>query len=82
LYTVFLKIRGLLVVWEYLNLAIPCLCLAVAKPAVAEKLQWTCAELPTEGQMVALVVSVMENPGEFYCYKYNQEGTGILNISQ
>ncbi|XP_070304236.1 tudor domain-containing protein 1 isoform X4 [Salvelinus sp. IW2-2015] len=50
----------------------------VAKPAVAEKLQWTCAELPTEGQMVALVVSVMENPGEFYCYKYNQEDLQVL----
>uniref|UniRef100_A0A8C7DK76 Tudor domain-containing protein 1 n=1 Tax=Oncorhynchus kisutch TaxID=8019 RepID=A0A8C7DK76_ONCKI len=47
-------------------------------PAVAEKLQWTCAELPTEGQMVALVVSVMENPGEFYCYKYNQEDLQVL----
>ncbi|XP_042161897.1 tudor domain-containing protein 1 isoform X4 [Oncorhynchus tshawytscha] len=50
----------------------------VAKPAVGEKLQWTCAELPTEGQMVALVVSVMENPGEFYCYKYNQEDLQVL----
>ncbi|XP_041714209.2 tudor domain-containing protein 1 isoform X2 [Coregonus clupeaformis] len=50
----------------------------VAKPAVAEKLQWTCAELPTEGQTVALVVSVMENPGEFYCYKYNQEDLQVL----
>uniref|UniRef100_A0A4W5NFJ1 Tudor domain containing 1 n=1 Tax=Hucho hucho TaxID=62062 RepID=A0A4W5NFJ1_9TELE len=48
------------------------------QPAVAEKLQWTCAELPTEGQMVALVVSVMENPGEFYCYKYNQEDLQVL----
>uniref|UniRef100_A0A8C8JGD4 Tudor domain-containing protein 1 n=1 Tax=Oncorhynchus tshawytscha TaxID=74940 RepID=A0A8C8JGD4_ONCTS len=47
-------------------------------PAVGEKLQWTCAELPTEGQMVALVVSVMENPGEFYCYKYNQEDLQVL----
>eukprot|EP00063_Salmo_salar_P037704 XP_014012539.1 PREDICTED: tudor domain-containing protein 1 isoform X1 [Salmo salar] len=50
----------------------------VAKPAVAEKLQWTYAELPTEGQMVALVVSMMENPGEFYCYKYNQEDLQVL----
>ncbi|XP_038866198.1 tudor domain-containing protein 1 [Salvelinus namaycush] len=49
-----------------------------AELAVAEKLQWTCAELPTEGQMVALVVSVMENPGEFYCYKYNQEDLQVL----
>uniref|UniRef100_A0A8C7P5W2 Tudor domain-containing protein 1 n=1 Tax=Oncorhynchus mykiss TaxID=8022 RepID=A0A8C7P5W2_ONCMY len=54
----------------------------VAKPAVAEKLQWTCAELPTEGQMVALVVSVMENPGEFYCYKYNQEGTDLQVLAE
>uniref|UniRef100_A0A673XBG8 Tudor domain-containing protein 1 n=1 Tax=Salmo trutta TaxID=8032 RepID=A0A673XBG8_SALTR len=51
---------------------------ALAKPAVAEKLQWTYAELPTEGEMVALVVSVMENPGEFYCYKYNQEDLQVL----
>uniref|UniRef100_A0A673XAS8 Tudor domain-containing protein 1 n=1 Tax=Salmo trutta TaxID=8032 RepID=A0A673XAS8_SALTR len=51
---------------------------SLAKPAVAEKLQWTYAELPTEGEMVALVVSVMENPGEFYCYKYNQEDLQVL----
>ncbi|XP_064807023.1 tudor domain-containing protein 1 [Oncorhynchus masou masou] len=49
-------------------------------PAVAEKLQWTCAELPTEGRMVALVVSVMENPGEFYCYKY--KGTGLQVLAE
>uniref|UniRef100_A0A8C8MHR3 Tudor domain-containing protein n=1 Tax=Oncorhynchus tshawytscha TaxID=74940 RepID=A0A8C8MHR3_ONCTS len=46
------------------------------------QLLWTCAELPTEGQMVALVVSVMENPGEFYCYKYNQEGTDLQVLAE
>uniref|UniRef100_A0AAY4DFF5 Tudor domain-containing protein 1 n=1 Tax=Denticeps clupeoides TaxID=299321 RepID=A0AAY4DFF5_9TELE len=45
-----------------------------ASTPVKQKLQWSCAELPSEGQMVALVVSMIENPGEFYCYHYNSEG--------
>ncbi|KAL0984549.1 hypothetical protein UPYG_G00143090, partial [Umbra pygmaea] len=50
----------------------------VAKPAVAKNLQWTCAELPPEGETVSLVVTVIEHPGEFYCNKYNQKDTQIL----
>lgn len=40
----------------------------------ADKLELSCAELPIDGQKVALVVSVLENPGQFYCYNYNAEG--------
>uniref|UniRef100_A0A3P8ZBS7 Tudor domain containing 1 n=1 Tax=Esox lucius TaxID=8010 RepID=A0A3P8ZBS7_ESOLU len=42
------------------------------------ELLWTCAELPTNGQMMSLVVSVIEHPGEFYCYKCNQEDLQVL----
>uniref|UniRef100_A0AAY4DFC6 Tudor domain-containing protein 1 n=1 Tax=Denticeps clupeoides TaxID=299321 RepID=A0AAY4DFC6_9TELE len=52
----------------------PVLCVLAASTPVKQKLQWSCAELPSEGQMVALVVSMIENPGEFYCYHYNSEG--------
>lgn len=38
------------------------------------KLVWSSAELPTDGQKVVLVVSVLKNPGQFYCYNYNVEG--------
>uniref|UniRef100_A0AAY5F2E6 Tudor domain-containing protein 1 n=1 Tax=Electrophorus electricus TaxID=8005 RepID=A0AAY5F2E6_ELEEL len=37
------------------------------------KLQWSCVELPIDGQKVVLVISVLETPGEFYCYNYNSE---------
>lgn len=39
-----------------------------------DKLKWSCAELPIDGQKVVLVVSVLENPGQFYCYNYSTEG--------
>lgn len=39
-----------------------------------DKLEWSCAELPIDGQKVVLVVSVLDNPGQFYCYSYNAEG--------
>lgn len=39
-----------------------------------EKLEWTCAELPIDGQEVELVISGLQNPGEFYCYDYSSEG--------
>ncbi|XP_066520883.1 tudor domain-containing protein 1 [Hoplias malabaricus] len=45
---------------------------------VVEKLDWSCAELPTGGQEVVLVISVLENPGEFYCYNYSVEDIQIL----
>ncbi|KAK1793994.1 hypothetical protein P4O66_010903, partial [Electrophorus voltai] len=42
------------------------------------KLQWSCVELPIDGQKVVLVISVLETPGEFYCYNYNSEGMQTL----
>ncbi|XP_019902243.2 tudor domain-containing protein 1 isoform X2 [Esox lucius] len=50
----------------------------VVKPSLGTELLWTCAELPTNGQMMSLVVSVIEHPGEFYCYKCNQEDLQVL----
>ncbi|XP_017338221.2 tudor domain-containing protein 1 [Ictalurus punctatus] len=44
----------------------------------ADKLELSCAELPIDGQKVALVVSVLENPGQFYCYNYNAEDLQTL----
>lgn len=38
-----------------------------ASSSVAEHLVWSVAELPTDGQTVALLTSVVENPGRFYC---------------
>ncbi|KAI4872808.1 hypothetical protein NFI96_016135 [Prochilodus magdalenae] len=46
-------------------------------PAV-DKLEWSCAELPIDGQEVVLVVSVLENPGEFYCYNYKAKDMQTL----
>lgn len=39
-----------------------------------DKLEWSHAELPTDGQKVVLVISVLENPGQFYCYNYSADG--------
>ncbi|XP_074476299.1 tudor domain-containing protein 1 isoform X2 [Sebastes fasciatus] len=36
-------------------------------PPACEPLVWSCTELPRDGQTVALLASVVENPGEFYC---------------
>ncbi|KAK5881266.1 hypothetical protein CesoFtcFv8_022086 [Champsocephalus esox] len=36
-------------------------------PPACEPLVWSCAELPSDGQTVALLASVVENPLEFYC---------------
>ncbi|XP_010790420.1 tudor domain-containing protein 1 [Notothenia coriiceps] len=36
-------------------------------PSACEPLVWSCAELPSDGQTVALLASVLENPLEFYC---------------
>ncbi|XP_076855400.1 tudor domain-containing protein 1 [Brachyhypopomus gauderio] len=46
--------------------------------AAVDKLVWSCAELPIDGQKVVLVISVLENPGEFYCYNYNAEDMQTL----
>ncbi|CAJ1081033.1 tudor domain-containing protein 1 isoform X3 [Xyrichtys novacula] len=44
---------------------------AVEEPQVptpaCEPLKWSRAELPCDGQTVALLAGVVENPGEFYC---------------
>ncbi|MCI4384336.1 hypothetical protein PGIGA_G00037500 [Pangasianodon gigas] len=45
---------------------------------LVDKLEWSCAELPTDGQKVVLVVSVLENPGQFYCYNYNTKDMQTL----
>ncbi|KAM4624559.1 tudor domain-containing protein 1 [Polymixia lowei] len=44
----------------------------VSIPA-CEPLVWSCAELPCDGQTVVLLISIVENPGEFHCYIYNPE---------
>ncbi|XP_047672884.1 tudor domain-containing protein 1 isoform X3 [Tachysurus fulvidraco] len=38
-----------------------------------DKLEWSCSELPTDGQKVVLVISVLDNPGQFYCYNYSAD---------
>ncbi|KAJ8365184.1 hypothetical protein SKAU_G00140150 [Synaphobranchus kaupii] len=42
---------------------------STARPPTST-LEWSCAELPSDGQTVELVISVIENPGEFYCHRY------------
>uniref|UniRef100_A0A8B9K8U9 Tudor domain containing 1 n=1 Tax=Astyanax mexicanus TaxID=7994 RepID=A0A8B9K8U9_ASTMX len=49
-----------------------------SKSPAVDKLEWTCAELPIDGHEVVLVISVLENPGEFYCYNYSTEGLQTL----
>lgn len=39
-----------------------------------EPLVWSCTDLSCDGQTVALLVSVVENPGEFYCRIDNPAG--------
>ncbi|XP_051958627.1 tudor domain-containing protein 1-like [Xyrauchen texanus] len=39
-------------------------------PAI-EKMEWTCAELPSNGQKVELVISTLKSLDEFYCYNYS-----------
>ncbi|XP_067100599.1 tudor domain-containing protein 1 isoform X3 [Osmerus mordax] len=50
---------------------------AEATPGV-EALEWSCVELPCEGQKVALLVSVIETPGEFYCNVYSTKEFQVL----
>ncbi|XP_024141314.1 tudor domain-containing protein 1 isoform X1 [Oryzias melastigma] len=38
-----------------------------ASPPVSDPLVWSCAELPSDGQTVALLASVVKSPAEFYC---------------
>lgn len=42
------------------------MCCSVPPPA-CEPLVWSCTELPCDGQTVALLASVVENPRELYC---------------
>lgn len=42
------------------------MCSSVPSPA-CEPLVWSWTELPTDGQTVALLASVLENPQDFYC---------------
>uniref|UniRef100_A0A8C4HYP7 Tudor domain containing 1 n=1 Tax=Dicentrarchus labrax TaxID=13489 RepID=A0A8C4HYP7_DICLA len=45
-----------------------CVAMCAKAPSPAcEPLVWSSAELPSDGQTVALLASVVENPGEFYC---------------
>ncbi|XP_051523299.1 tudor domain-containing protein 1-like [Myxocyprinus asiaticus] len=38
---------------------------------VIEKMEWTCAELPSDGRKVELVISILKSLDEFYCYNYS-----------
>ncbi|KAF3704392.1 Tudor domain-containing protein 1 [Channa argus] len=40
-------------------------------PPNSEPLVWSCTELSRDGQTVALLASVLKNPGEFYCHMDN-----------
>ncbi|XP_029932954.1 tudor domain-containing protein 1 isoform X3 [Myripristis murdjan] len=51
---------------------------AQASGQAEEPLVWSCAELPTDGQTVALLVSVVENPEEFYCRIHNPKDHEML----
>ncbi|XP_056626463.1 tudor domain-containing protein 1 isoform X2 [Triplophysa dalaica] len=44
----------------------------------AEKLEWTCAELPVDGQKVEMVVSTLKSLDEFYCYNYSAGEVHVL----
>ncbi|XP_041939547.1 tudor domain-containing protein 1 isoform X5 [Alosa sapidissima] len=44
----------------------------------APKLEWSCSELPCDGQLAVMVASVIDNPGEFYCYRYIPEDLQAL----
>lgn len=47
---------------------------------MCEPLVWSCAELPCNNQTVALLASVVENPGAFYCRIDNP--TGIASVAK
>ncbi|XP_051530628.1 tudor domain-containing protein 1-like [Myxocyprinus asiaticus] len=52
---------------------------SLSGPAV-EKLEWTCAELPSDGQKVELVISTLKSLGEFYCYNYS--GADVHSLTE
>ncbi|KAJ3607525.1 hypothetical protein NHX12_024576 [Muraenolepis orangiensis] len=39
-----------------------------------DPLLWSSAELPCDGQTVALMVSAVQNPGQFFCCNYEPQG--------
>jgi hypothetical protein len=43
----------------------------------ADPLVWSSVELPCGGPMGALIVSSVQNPGEFYCVRSEPEGTVV-----
>lgn len=47
--------------------------------SACEHLVWSQAELPCDGQTVALLISAVENPKEFYCRINNP--TGLVYLS-
>lgn len=49
------------------------ICTSAPTPAW-EPLLWSCAELPCDGQTVALLASVVESPQKFYCHIDNPAG--------
>lgn len=49
-------------------------CVASGPPPACEPLLWSYTELPSDGQTVALLASVVENPQEFYCRINNPTG--------
>lgn len=52
---------------------------SVPAPA-CEPLKWSRAELPCDGQTVAVLASVVENPRDFYCRINNP--TGFLSLAK
>ncbi|XP_051769791.1 tudor domain-containing protein 1 isoform X3 [Ctenopharyngodon idella] len=48
---------------------------------VVEKMEWTCAELPFDGQKVELVISTLKSLDEFYCYNYSIDSHVLTELS-
>lgn len=53
-----------------------------ASSSVSEHLVWSVAELPSDGQTVALLTSVIENPGKFYCRLNSPKGFVFLFLQK
>ncbi|XP_048844253.1 tudor domain-containing protein 1-like [Brienomyrus brachyistius] len=43
-----------------------------------ELLQWANAELPADGELVDVTVTVIESPTEFFCHRSSSQGTRTL----
>ncbi|KAJ8264715.1 hypothetical protein GJAV_G00152940 [Gymnothorax javanicus] len=46
--------------------------------SISSSLEWSCAELPCDGQSVDLAVSMIQDPGEFYCHRCDPEDMHAL----